>query len=106
MVTKVADARRKAFLESKEKFGNIEQMTKAFHTSKYTVWFDAEGDIKCCSKEPNEVFDKKFNSAKFTDSEVAIFKNSNWGLYRVRTDDKVDSVHYICLLYTSPSPRD
>ena len=95
MVTKVADARRKAFLESKEKFGNIEQMTKAFHTSKYTVWFDAEGDIKCCSKESKEVFDKKFNSAKFTDSEVAIFKNSNWGLYRVRTDDKVDSVHYI-----------
>lgn len=95
MVTKVADARRKAFLESKEKFGNIEQMTKAFHTSKYTVWFDENGDIKCCSKEPNEVFDKKFKSAKFTDEEVAIFKNSNWGLYRVRTDDKVDTVHYI-----------
>ena len=34
-------------------------------------------------------------NTEFTDNEVAIFKNSNWGLYRVRTDDKVSSVHYI-----------
>ena len=95
MVTKVANARRKAFLNSKKEYGDIEQMTKAFHKSKFTVWFDDDGDIKCCSKEPNEVFDKKFNSAQFSDDEVAIFKNANWGLYKVRTDDKVDSVHYI-----------
>ena len=62
MVTKIANARRKAFLDSKKEYGDIEQMTKAFHKSKFTVWFDDNGDIKCCSKEPNEVFDKKFNS--------------------------------------------
>ena len=77
MVTKIANARRKAFLNSKKEYGDIEQMTKAFHKSKFTVWFDDDGDIKCCSKEPNEVFDKKFNSAQFSDDEVAIFKNAN-----------------------------
>lgn len=95
MVTKVAQARRKAFLDSKKLHGSIEQMTKAFHTTKYTVWYDDDGEIKCCSKEPNVIFDKKFKSAQFTDDEVAIFKNANWGMYRVRTDDKVDTVHYI-----------
>lgn len=95
MVTKVAQARRKGFLASKKEFGNIEEMTKAFHTTKFTVWYDDDGEIKCCSKEPNKVFDKKFKSAQFTDDEVAIFKNSNWGMYRVRTDDKEDTVHYI-----------
>ena len=95
MVTKVAQARRKEFLASKKEFGNIEEMTKAFHTTKFTVWYDDYGEIKCCSKEPNKVFDKKFKSAQFTDDEVAIFKNSNWGMYRVRTDDKEETVHYI-----------
>ena len=31
----------------------------------------------------------------FSDDEVAILQNSSWGLYRVRTDDKIDIVHYI-----------
>ena len=90
-----AEARRRRFLKLKKEHGDIEQMTKAFHKSNYTVWFDEDGDIKSCSKEPNKTFDKKFKSAEFTDDEVAIFKESNWGMYRVRTDDKVDTVHYI-----------
>ena len=90
-----AEARRRRFLKLKKQHGDIEQMTKAFHTQKNTVWFDEEGDIKSCSKEPNTKFDKKYKSAQFTDDEVAIFKNANWAMYRVRTDDKVDTVHYI-----------
>ena len=90
-----AEARRRRFLKLKKEHGDIEQITKAFNTQKNTVWFDEDGDIKSCSKEPNAKFDKKYKSAQFTDDEIAIFKNANWAMYRVRTDDKVDTVHYI-----------
>ena len=61
-----AEARRRRFLKLKKQHGDIEQMTKAFHTQKNTVWFDEEGDIKSCSKEPNTKFDKKYKSAQMT----------------------------------------
>ena len=90
-----AEARRRRFLKQKKEHGDIEQITKYYHTLPYIVWFDEKGEIMKMGKDEDKVFSKKYKSAVFNDDEVAILQNSNWGLYRVRTDDKIDIVHYI-----------
>lgn len=98
MAISEAEKRRKRFLEEKKKHKDFYAMQRSTQTIPYTIWWHKNGDIHTVTQFPETVDKKsvsKLNSAQFTVEQATILVNSNASLYRIRTDEQNDSVHYI-----------
>ena len=99
MVLTKAEERRQRFIQSKESAGgDVYKLQKQLENARYTVWWDSSGDIRCISSEPetvNAVLLEDCMHKEFDKEQVDIVLKSNWNLYKVSTDPKVDTVHYI-----------
>lgn len=95
-----AEKRRRRFLKTKREHGDVYELQKDLLKQDYTVWWDNEGEIKIVTSEPKTITKAKTKGLKshvFSHDQVAILLKSNWNLYMVETDPKVDTVHYIKL---------
>lgn len=94
-----AEERRLRFIQSKKLAGgDVYQLQKQLEKAEYTVWWDNSGEIRCITSEPESVALASLEECKsqvFSKDQVDIVLKSNWNLYRVSTDPKVDTIHYI-----------
>lgn len=94
-----AEERRLRFIQAKKLAGgDVYKLQKKLETAEYTVWWDNNGEIRCITSEPESVdlpYLEECKSQVFSKDQVDIVLKSNWNLYRVSTDPKVDTVHYI-----------
>ena len=100
MALSEAEKRRRRFLKIKKEHGDIYELQKDLQKTDYTVWWDSEGEIQIVTSEPKTIQKSKTKGLKshvFSQEQVAILLKSNWNLYMVETDPKVDTVHYIKL---------
>ena len=100
MALSEAEKRRRRFIKIKKEHGDVYELQKSLQISDYTVWWDDAGEIKIVTAEPSTIKKSKTKGLKshvFSYDQVAILLKSNWNLYMVETDPKVDTVHYIKL---------
>jgi hypothetical protein len=99
MALSEAEERRQRFIKQKQSAGgDVYLLQKQLQNVKYTVWWDIDGNIRCISSEPESVNISALAECKsevFDKEQVDIVLKSNWGMYHVRTDPNVDTVHYI-----------
>lgn len=96
MVSEQALARKQRFMDlKKEHGGDVNGVTKHYESLDWNVWFEEDGTIVSMSKEPNNGLSEKYESAKFSNDQVAILKDKNWNLYRIVTDKVNKHVKYI-----------
>jgi len=95
MVSPEALDRKARFLKLKEEHGDFAGIQTHIKDTEWNLWFNHDGDIIALSTEPNSKFSKEFKHTVFTQAQIGILKDKSWSLFRIRTDPKSDTVHYL-----------
>lgn len=94
-VSEAALARKKKFLEEKQKAGGADSLIEGLKNRPYTLYFNKSGEIVCFTQEENIIVHESWLTYDFSQEQLSILKDKDLARYRVKVDPTVDNLYSI-----------